>query len=139
MKHRLAAAVALMALVAPLAAAQDGPTRDTNMSAQELTLALPRPLRPGEPAWLEVQVGPISRGRVITITSATGHPLGTISPFGARVGEAGGTYTLPVPPDAIRDGKLTVRLTISQGGGPPRAPTAEEVRGVKLNVSNGPR
>ena len=132
MKRGCAAAVALLALIAPHAAAQ-GPTRDAPMSAQELTLAPPRPLAPGEPAWLEVQVGPISRGRVVTVTTASGQPLGTISPFGARVGESGGTYTLPVPPDAIRDGKLTVRLTITEGGGAPRAPTAQEVPSVKLS------
>jgi hypothetical protein len=40
----------------------------------------------------------------------------------------------PIPPDAVRDGRIAVRLTITQYGAPPRPPTAEEVRGVRLIV-----
>jgi hypothetical protein len=107
--------------------------------AEDTTLVLPHPLRAGETAWIEVQVGPISRGRVINVTTSSGQPLGTISPFGVRMGQDAGTYTLPVPADAIRDGSVSVRLTISQAGGPPRAPTAQEVPSVKLTVGGGSR
>ena len=47
--------------------------------------------------------------------------------------------TLPVPGDAIHDGQITVRLTITQLGAPPRVPTAQEVRGVKLKVAGASR
>jgi len=65
------------------------------------------------------------------LTTASGQELGVISPFGVRIGQDAGTYTLPVPADAIRDGRIAVRLTITQDGAPPRRPTAKEVRSVK--------
>jgi hypothetical protein len=125
-----AAAFALLVLLA----------QNANVAlAQDITLVLPHPLRAGEAAWIEVQVGAISRGRVINVTTTSGQQLGTISPFGVRMGQDAGTYTLPVPPDAIRDGRVSARLTISQSGAPPRAPTAQEVRSVKLTVTGASR
>jgi hypothetical protein len=130
-------AVAALALFAQLtlsgnvALAQD--------AARSMTLALPRPLAAGETAFIEVQVGPIGRGRTIAVTTASGQPLGVVSPFGVRTGQDAGTYPLPVPQDAIRDGRLSIRLTVSQPGGSARAPTADEVRGVKLGVGPAPR
>ena len=107
--------------------------------AQELTLTLPRPLGAGETAFIEVEVGTIGKGHIVNIATASGQPLGTISPFGARPGQRAGTYTFPVPADAIRDGRVAIRLTISEPGGPPRAPTAQEVRGVKLGIGGAKR
>ena len=134
---RALAALALLALLAhgglPRARAEDA------AAAREITLALPQALRPGEPAWLVVQVGRLGRGQEIDVVTMSGQPLGTISPFGTRPGEAAGTFTLPVPPDLIRDGRLTVRLTISEGGAPPRAPTAEEVTDVTLAAAGAAR
>jgi hypothetical protein len=108
-------------------------------SADDMTLTLPHPLAAGEIAWLEVQVGPIGRGQEIDVTTAAGQALGTISPFGVRAGQDAGTYPLPVPADAIRNGRLSVRLTITQFGAPPRAPTPQEVRSVKLIAPGAPR
>jgi hypothetical protein len=129
-----AAALALLVLLMQILA-----QTATVALAQDITLVLPHPLRAGETAWIEVQVGPISRGRVINVTTSSGQPLGTISPFGVRMGQDAGTYALPVPADAIRDGRVSARLTISQSGAPPRAPTAQEVRSVKLTVGGGAR
>jgi hypothetical protein len=113
-------------------------TQVANMaSAQEVELALPHPLRPGEMAWLAVEVGPVG-GRQIEVTTSAGQKLGTISPFGIRAGQPAGTYTLPIPASAIEDGRLVARFSITQPGGPPRPATAAEVRSVKLNVT-GPR
>jgi hypothetical protein len=95
--------------------------------------------RPAASARIEVQVGAIARGREIDVTTASGQELGVISPFGVRVGQDGGTFTLPVPADAIRDGRIAVRLTITQYGAPPRPPTAQEVRSVKLIIAGGAR
>jgi hypothetical protein len=120
-----AAAFALLALLAQNANAA---------SALDMTLVLPHPLRAGETAWIEVQVGPIGH-QEIDVTTASGQELGVISPFGVRVGQDAGTYTLPLPGDAIRDGRVSVRLTITQFGALPRAPTAQEVRSVKLTVA----
>jgi hypothetical protein len=125
-----AAAFALFALLA----------RSANpASADAMTLVLPHPLRAGESAWIEVQVGPIGRGQEIDVTTAAGRELGVISPFGLRRGQDAGTYALPVPGDAIHDGRVSVRLMITGFGAPPRAPTAEEVRSVKLSVAGASR
>lgn len=107
--------------------------------ADDMTLALPRPLQAGETVWIEVQVGPIARGREIDVMTTSGQMLGTISPFGVRPGQDAGTYTLPVPRDAVRDGRLSLRLTISQVGKEPRAVTKREVRGVKLVIGGALR
>ena len=122
--RRSAAAFALLALLA-----QSG-----TASADEMTLVLPHPPGPGEIVWLEVEVGPIQRGQEIDVTTASGQELGVISPFGVRAGQSAGTYTLPMPANVFHDGRVSVRLTSSQFGAPPRAPTAQEVRSVKLIV-----
>jgi hypothetical protein len=106
--------------------------------AQDMTLTLPHPLAAGETAWIELQLGPIGR-QEIDITTAAGQPLGTVSPFGPRAGQDAGTYAFPVPADAIRDGRLTVRITITQPNGSPRPATEQEVRSVKLTVAGAPR
>jgi hypothetical protein len=112
-----------------------------NMSAawaQETTLTLPHPLAAGETAWIELQLGPIGR-QEIDITTATGQQLGTVSPFGPRTGQDAGTYAFPVPANLITDGRVTVRITITQPNGPPRPATEQEVRSVKLTVTGAPR
>jgi hypothetical protein len=81
-----------------------------------------------ETAFIEVRAGPIAHGPIIEVTTASGQPLSVVSLFGVRTGQDAGTYPLPVPQDATRDGRLSVRLAISQ----PAAdePTADEMRGV---------
>jgi hypothetical protein len=130
-------AVVTSALLAHLAL--NGSAALAQDAAQNMTLQLPRPLAANETAFIEVQVGPIGRGRTIEVTTASGQPLGVVSPFGVRSGQDAGTYPLPVPNDAIRDGRVSIRLTISQPGGAPRAPTADEVRSVKIGVGGGTR
>src|SRR6266849_7404335 len=119
-----AAATACILLAVLAQTAHAAPAEDVT------TLVLPHPLAPGETAWIEVQVGAIARGREIEVTAASGQEFGVISPFGVRLGHDAGTYTLPVPPDTIRDGVIAVRLTITQYGAPPRPPTAQEVKSV---------
>jgi hypothetical protein len=103
----------MLALLALLA--QNANAAPAQQPSQDIVLALPRPLGAGETAFIEVQVGPIGR-REIDVTTASGQELGVISPFGVRAGQDAGTYTLPVPNDAIRDGRVAIRLTISQQG-----------------------
>jgi hypothetical protein len=105
-------------------------------AAQMVTLALPHALVAGDSVWLEIQIGPIGR-REISITTLTGEPLGTISPFGIRAGQDAGTYSLPVPSDAIKDDRVSIQLRISQPGGS-RAPTAQEVQEITLRIARGP-
>ena len=102
---------------------------------REIVLSLPRPLAAGETAFIAVEVGPISRGREITIATAAGRALGTVSPFGARAGQDAGTFTVPVPAAALENSRLALRLTISRLDGSKHAPTADEVRSVKLSIN----
>ncbi len=104
-----------------------------------MTLVLPHPLRAGESAFLEVHVGPIRRGEEIKLTTPAGERLGVIAPYGLRAGAEAGTFTVPLPPAAIRGDRVTVTLTFVPVDGPPRTPTAQEVRNVKLVVTGEPR
>jgi hypothetical protein len=128
-RRLLAAALAGLAL---LPARVDPGAADE--PAQTLSLTVPRALAAGEIVWIEVRAGPLRRGQEISVTTAAGQPLGTISPFGIRSGQDAGAYSLPVPADAIKDGRLTIRLSISEIGGA-RAPTTQEIRGVTLKIA----
>ncbi|MGF7172629.1 hypothetical protein [Azospirillum doebereinerae] len=119
----VAVMLAVLAFLARPAAADD-----------VVTIALPQALRPGETAFVQVTVGVIVRGQEVEVTTADGRPIGTVSPFGIRSGGEAGTYTMPVPADEIRDGRLSLRLLITQSNGPPRPPTVDEVKGVTLSV-----
>ncbi len=101
--------------------------------AREMTLVLPHALRKGETAWLLVKVGAIGRDQ-IQIMTQDGRPLGTISPLGIRSGKSAGTYTVPVPEEALSDGRLALRLSMMQSGRAPRAPTAKEVKSLRLLI-----
>ncbi|HUZ96398.1 MAG TPA: hypothetical protein VMU57_15955 [Edaphobacter sp.] len=131
--------LALVALQAAPSALVSPPTAQARTrsrqidGARETTLALPHTLREGETAWLLVTVGAIGRDQ-IQIMTQDGQPLGTISAFGIRSGKAGGTYTVPVPAEAIRDGRLGLRLSVIQSGRAPRAPTAKEVKSLRLLI-----
>jgi hypothetical protein len=116
-----AAALALTSLLAVGARA----------AADNVVLTLPHKPGAGEQVVLAVTVGPIGHRRV-EVTTASGERLGTVSAFGPQAAQSGGTYMLPVPPDAIRDDRLEVRVTISGNGGQVRSPTAEEVKEIRL-------
>lgn len=103
-------------------------------AGRDVTLTLPHALRVGEAAWLEIDVGPLARGDEIDITTTSGRSLGTISPYGIRSGQAAGTYTVPLPADAIAGDRVSLRLTLGQ-----RAPTLDEVKSVRLKISGATR
>jgi hypothetical protein len=109
------------------------------VSAHDTTLALPHPLHAGDVAWIEVHVGPIRRGQEIDVSTTSGRELGVISPFGVRYGQDAGTYTLPLPKDVIHNGRVSIRLTITDFGAPPRDVTTHEVHSVKLTITGGSR
>jgi hypothetical protein len=98
----------------------------------EQKLMLPHPLQSGAHAWLEVRVGPLAPGQRIRVTTSAGDEIGTIAPFGPAQRRQSGVYSLPVPPDAIQQGALSVRVTVTQSNAPARAPTATEVQSLKL-------
>jgi hypothetical protein len=109
-------------------------------AAQDRTLTLPQPLHAGDTASIEVKLGVIGPGQEIEITTPGGRTLGVISPHGIRAGHAAGTYTLPVPADAICHGRVAVRLMITRSDAAPRMPNADEVRSVRVvvNEATGP-
>lgn len=119
----------LLALLMPGVSAAQTPGADG-----EIVLNLPWPIAGGETAFIEVAVGALGRSQRVDIATTAGRSLGVISPFGVRVGQDAGTYTVPVPSDAIRDGRLALRMMIRQGD-TARAPTASEVRSVKLSIA----
>lgn len=104
----------------------------------ETTLVLPHPLRQGEAVVLAVTVGRISRGQTVEIATADGRPIGTAAPFGPQRGQAAGTFTVPVPGDAVRNGRLALRLRLTAHDAPPRPPTAEEVPELRLSIIGPP-
>lgn len=98
------------------------------------TLVLPNALRPGETAWLEVKVGVIARGAEIEIATTSGRLIGVISPFAVRAGNEAGTYTLPLPPEAISKDRVSLRLSLRYSGSS-RAPTLQEVQSVRVRIA----
>jgi hypothetical protein len=99
-----------------------------------VTLALPHALRAGETAWIEVKVGVLEHKAEIEIETTAGQPLGVISPFGIRAGHPSGTYTVPLPAEAISHDRVSLRLFLDENGHPHRAPTPKEVTGVRVKI-----
>lgn len=124
--HSLAAAFVCVALLAQPADAAEG---------RDVTLTLPRALQPGDTAFAELQLGPLRRAQEIEVTTVAGRALGVISPYGVRAGQEAGTYTLPIPADAFVNGKVTLRLFVNYSGHTQRAPTAKEVKSVRMKIT----
>lgn len=122
----------MLALLAPSTALPGAAVPDGGPAA--MTLVLPHALRPDEIAFVEVTVGAIGPGRQVVVTTAGGRLVGAVSPFGIRPGAEAGTYALPVPAEAFAGRSLPLRLRVTRPDGPPRAPTADEVKGVRLTV-----
>jgi len=102
------------------------------------TLILPHTLREGETAWLLVEVGAIGHNQ-IQLTTQDGRPLGIVSPYGAKPvgaqsGQAGGTYTLPLPAEAFAGRRLALRIAVKESDRVQHAPTAEEVKSLHLLI-----
>jgi hypothetical protein len=102
-------------------------------NARKMTLVLPHSLREGEAAWLLVKVGDIGH-KQIRLTTQDGRPLGTISPFAIRSGQAAGTYSIPVPAEDFHHERLALRLSMVEAGDAQRAPTKEELESVRLVI-----
>jgi len=104
---------------------------------REVELILPRALETGETVLVEVQLGTLSRGKEIEITTTSGRELGVISPHGIRTGNAAGTYTLPISPDVFSNRHAFIRLSINQPDRTRRAPTVDEVKNVRVKIAGG--
>ncbi len=127
-------ALAVTIGLAPAAGAQPGGA-GVLTSDGSVVLRLPRPPRADAAgrAWvLEIGLGVLGAGAQVEVNAASGEPLGTISPHGPRAGRAVGSYSLPVPADAVRGGRLALRITVLDAAGRARAPAAGEVISVRL-------
>jgi hypothetical protein len=94
-------------------------------------LPLPRSAGRDEALVARITVGALKPHERIIIRTRNGEIAGTISPFGAQARQNSGVYTIPLPGTAVKDG--TVRLLLeAETGAPTRAPTADEVREIKL-------
>jgi len=102
-------------------------------AGRAVTLDLPHALRDGETATLVITVGVIPRGAEVVITTASGQLLGAISPYGIRAGNEAGTYSLPLPANAIRRKRVSLLVSI-HGGDRSRAPTKKEVKRVRVKL-----
>ncbi|WP_408950182.1 hypothetical protein [Lysobacter sp. Hz 25] len=104
-------------------------------SRDYMSLTLPHAPKPGERAFLEVELDALPTGHEVEVSLDTGRRLGVISPHGIRPGRGAGTYTLPLPADAVRDAPLRVRIRITRADAAPREASADEVRGVRVILS----
>ena len=123
--HTLLAALISFALLVQTAGA---PGRVVN-------LVLPRSLDENESVVVELKLGVLARGAEIQVETTSGRMLGVISPYGIRSGNEAGTYTVPVPLEAISNQRLSLRIILSHNHNK-RAPTTKEVRSVRLQITS---
>lgn len=115
------------ALVALLAQPADVP------AGRVVTLTLPHVLRVGETAWIDVELGILARGSEIVITTVDGRFLGHVAHYGIARGKTGSLYPIPLPVEAISNGRVSLRLSVHHGDSR-RAPTKSELKGVRLRI-----
>lgn len=101
------------------------------------TLTLAHPPRAGETVYLEVRLGALAGGQEIEVLGDDGRRLGVISPHAIRAGRDAGTYTVPLPAEAIRGTRVRIRLMTTPAGGAARDANADEVREVRVTGEDG--
>jgi len=124
--------LAACALIALLAQGADAPAAVTPPNAPRTVLTLPRPPAAQEAVWLSVRVGVLQRGARVLVLSDDGTLLGAISPFAIPPGKEAGTYTIPLPQNFVRDGRVVVRLVVEEREHATRPATGGEVEDVGL-------
>lgn len=102
------------------------------MAMENYILPLPRPLQDGDTLTLAITVGPLRRQR-LTISTVQGQYLGSVVPFGVAANQAGGRYMIPVPIEAVHDGRLALRVRILSGE-VEREPEAGDIAALSLMV-----
>lgn len=101
-----------------------------------VTLQVPRQLAGNEALFLRLAVGVLHRGQTIVIRDANGEILGSASPYGVAAQTSSvGTYTIPLPIDAIQASHVVLRLEINESQQmSPRAPTDSEIKSIELSI-----
>jgi hypothetical protein len=120
-----------MALMLVLAAGQVGRPD----AARAVTLKVPNRVPQGGSAWLEVALGVVERGAEVEVTTAAGRTISVISPYAIKPGHEAGTYTVPLPSDAISHDHISLLIWLRREGKPPRAPTMSEVKSVRVSIT----
>jgi hypothetical protein len=92
---------------------------------------VPRPPAKREMLWIEIRAGSLEGGREIAVSTADGLAVGTVSSSGVPRGP-GATYAIPLPREAVRDGRVRLRLEVRERGALPRTPRPGEVESVTL-------
>ena len=100
-----------------------------------VNLVLARCLTAEEGLAVELKLGVLERGNTIKVETMSGKLLGVISPYGIRSGEEAGTYTVPVPPELVSNKRLSLRIILDQHSRGKRAPTNQELRDVRLQIT----
>jgi propanediol utilization protein len=98
-------------------------------AAASRTVTLTPSGAPSRIAFLVVTLGALPSGGEVEITGTDGKMLGSLSPYALRAGTEAGTYTVPLPAEAVHNGQVTVHLSLRDGDAT-RAPTADEVKAV---------
>ena len=96
-----------------------------------MTLTLPRAAAAGEVVHLHLIAGALPRGARIVVRLPNGQVAGTATRYGGRTDQPAGEYIIPLPPEAIRNGKVKLRIDVEEDG-TERAPKRGEVRKVEL-------
>ncbi len=118
--------IAAMALLIP---AQSAPAA----GGRTVALELPHSLRAGETVFVEITTGVLKRGAEILVQTEKGELLGKISPYAVPAGRESGTYSIPVPREAVSNHRLSIKLFLSEGSSK-RAPTEKEVKEIHVRV-----
>jgi len=100
-----------------------------------VNLVLARNLAAKEGLTVELKLGVLERGDEIRVETMSGKLLGAISPYGIRSGREAGTYTVPVPPELVSNKRLSLRVILDQHSRGKRAPTNQELRSVRLQIT----
>ena len=113
-----------------------GCTRTTAAGASSaahttMNLTLPRAANADEAVHVRLAAGVLPAGARVVVRLPTGEIVGSATPYGARPGQKAGVFTIPLPPGAIRNGKVTLQFTV-EGKGGPRPPKGGEVEQVDL-------
>jgi hypothetical protein len=94
-------------------------------------LTTPRPPGLGDAIQLKVTTA-LPRGGRLRLLTEQSEFLGSVVPFGPRLGGRSPTGTVPIPRAAVTNGRLRLRLEVVEPGAPPRPPRPGEVERLDL-------
>jgi hypothetical protein len=101
----------------------------------KLLLTLPRAREADEAVAVRITVGTMAKGARIIVKTAEGEVVGAVAPFGVLPGRKAGSFMVPVPVAAVKDGKVSLQLEVEEStAGKTRAPTKAEVEATNLEL-----